>query len=405
VSNPFIDYRWLLSSYGLAMESGWSDSDFIALVERLDDAVAEVDGHGFSVTPLMESPGTAKALDLRTERLWVKDDTNNVGGSHKARHLFGTMLHLAVQHRDEGELAIASCGNAAIAASVVAKAMDRQIRVFIPTWADEPTVRKLESLDAHIEVCPRREGEAGDPAYLSFLMALDRGAIPFSVQGSVTPSAIDGGRTIGWEIATQLGLAGVEGRVRLFAQIGGGALASAAWQGLTEGVNQQWVMADPMLHAVQTEACAPLVRAWDRITVEISERNELVLPNTRPMRADAIAFADPLFIDEAIETACEEQDRFMWAWEAVGHSAASGILDDVTYDWLTVVEPMLRSGGWPIVVSESQVLKAHEIGRSNTGINVSATGTAGLAGLLDDQTADQVLHEDTVVLLFTGVER
>jgi threonine synthase len=287
----------------------------------------------------------------------------------------------------------------------VAKATDRPIRVFIPTWADEPSVKTLQSLDAKIEVCPRREGEAGDPAYLAFLVALDRGAVPFSVQGSVTPSAIDGGRTIGWEMATQLGIAEVEGRVRLFAQVGGGALASAAWQGLLEGVNQQWLLADPMLHAVQTEACAPLVRAWDRMTVEIAEHNELVLPHSRPMRADAISFGDPLMIDGAIETACEHQDRFMWPWEAVGHSAASGILDDVTYDWLTVVEPMLRSGGWPVVVNESQVLRAHEMGHSHTGIPVSATGTSGLAGLLDHETADLILPEDNVVVMFTGVER
>lgn len=405
MSNPFIDFRWMLSSYGDAMEAGWSDADFVAMVARLDEAVAEVDGHGFEVTPIFEAPSIASALGLRTQKLWVKNDTGNVAGSHKARHLFGTMLHLAVGARDDGELAIASCGNAAIAASVVAKALDRSIRVFIPTWADEPTVKKLQSLDAKIEVCPRREGEAGDPAYLAFLVALDRGAIPFSVQGSVTPSAIDGGRTIGWEIATQLGVAEVEGRIRLIVQVGGGALASAAWYGLMEGVNQQWLLADPMLHVVQTEACAPLVRAWDRVTVEIAEHHELVLPPTRPMRAGALVGVDPDYIDEAVEIACEQQDRFMWPWEAVGHSAASGILDDVTYDWLTVVEPMLRSGGWPIVVNETQLMRAHEMGRSHTGINASATGTAGLAGLLDRETAGQIHPDDTVVVLFTGVER
>ena len=405
MTSPFIQFRWLLDSYQQAMENGWTDDEFVSLVTRLDEAVADVAGHGFEPTPLVHPQSLVDGLGLRTARMWVKDDTGNVGGSHKSRHLFGTMLHLAVEGRQDGELAIASCGNAAVAAAVVAKAVDRPLRVFIPSWADEPTVEILRSLDARIEVCERLPGEVGDPAYLTFLGAVQRGAVPFSVQGSVTLSALDGGRTLGWELATQLGLAQVEGRIRLFVQVGGGALASAVWQGLSEGIHEQWLLADPVLHAVQTEACAPLVRAWDRLTVEIAERHELILPATRPMRAEALLLEDPEFIDDALDIAGEHQDRFMWPWEAVGHSAASGILDDVTYDWRTVVEPMLRSGGWPIVVTEAMVHRAHEIGTSLTGIDASATGTAGLAGLLDTTTTDQIRPEDTVVVLFTGIER
>lgn len=403
MNNPFIRFRWLLDSYRAAMEHGWSDADFVAMVGRLDEAVAAVEGHGFEVTPCAPAEELAKVVGLGS--LWVKDDTGNVGGSHKARHLFGTLLAMAVDDRPEGELAISSCGNAALAAAVVARAVHRPLRVFIPTWADEPVVEKLRSLDARIEVCERRQGEAGDPAYLRFVEALERGSVPFSVQGTVTATAIDGGRTIGWEIAEQLGLAGVEGRVRLLAQVGGGALATAAWKGLTEGIAQQWVQAQPVLHAVQTDACAPLVRAWDRMTVDIAERHERVLPATRPARAARLEAEGPDVIDEVMWLADDDEERFMWPWEAVGHSAASGILDDVTYDWRTVVEPMLRTGGWPIQVTEPMVHRAHEIGTSLTGIDASATGTAGLAGLLDPVTLDAIHRDDTVVVMFTGVRR
>ncbi|NIR37703.1 MAG: hypothetical protein GWN79_06755, partial [Actinobacteria bacterium] len=81
---------------------------------------------------------------------------------------------------DGSPLAIASCGNAALAAAVVARAEQRDLRVFIPTWADEAVVEDLERLDARIEVCERREGESGDPTYLRFLEAVDDGATPFS---------------------------------------------------------------------------------------------------------------------------------------------------------------------------------------------------------------------------------
>ncbi len=93
----------------------------------------------------------------------------------------------------------------------------------------------------------------------------------------------------------------------------------------------------------------------------------------------------------------------MWPWETEPHSAADGILDDETYDWVGAVQGMAASGGTPVVVTEAQVLEAHELGRRLTGIDVSATGTAGLAGLL--AIRDQVADDERVVVLFTGRER
>ena len=46
----------------------------------------------------------------------------------------------------------------------------------------------------------------------------------------------------------------------------------------------------------------------------------------------------------------------MWPWEEVGTSAADGILDDETYDWLPIVAAMHSSGGSPVVAPEATVL-------------------------------------------------
>jgi threonine synthase len=401
--NPFIKYRARLDSHRRAMELGWSDDQYVALVEELDAAVESVDGTGFRITPARPYPGIAAELELVTDRVWVKDDTANVGGSHKARHLFGVMLHLGVDSKgSDGELAIASCGNAAVAASVVAAARSRPLRVFIPTWADAAVVHLLERRGAIIEVCERRAGETGDPTYLRFKEAVAAGATPFSVQGSVTPTTLDGGRTIGWELADQLVDSGVVGIVRLFVQIGGGALASSAWMGLTEALGSSNPI-EPVLHAVQTEACAPLVRAWDRLTVDLAEREELALPPDRPHRASEIRRIG--VVDKIMERATGSPHSFMWPWEVVGTSAASGILDDVTYDWIPVVDGMFRSGGWPVVVAEKQVDRAHRSAHHATGIDVSATGSAGLAGLTDAGTVAALSSSDNLVLLFTGIER
>jgi hypothetical protein len=47
----------------------------------------------------------------------------------------------------------------------------------------------------------------------------------------------------------------------------------------------------------------------------------------------------------------------MWPWEHVGNSAADGILDDETYDWIPVVRALADGRGAPIVVTEAQIME------------------------------------------------
>ena len=259
-SNPFIQYRSRLDSYKKAIDRGWTDEEFVALVERLDVAVAAVDGHGFQSNDLRQLRGLAPGY----ARLGERRHDERVGLAQIAPPVWrGTRL--GVEGNTDGDLAIASCGNAAIAASVIAKAIDRTIHVFVPTWASQSIIDTLEHNRAINHVCPRREDESGDPTYLRFMEAVAAGAIPFSVQSTATPSTIDGGRTMGWELADQLIDAKLTGPVDVFIQIGGGALASATWLGLLEGLGPDSEI-EPVLHAVQTEACAPLVRAWNELS-------------------------------------------------------------------------------------------------------------------------------------------
>ena len=54
-----------------------------------------VDGHGFVDHAADEEPGLGQR-SVYQARYGSKDDTGNVGGSHKGRHLFGLMLHYAI---------------------------------------------------------------------------------------------------------------------------------------------------------------------------------------------------------------------------------------------------------------------------------------------------------------------
>ncbi|HYS81522.1 MAG TPA: pyridoxal-phosphate dependent enzyme [Anaeromyxobacteraceae bacterium] len=375
-AHPFLRYRALLSPYRLARASGLPDAAWFELVGALDEALVRVDGRGFRVTPLTRQPALARATGIAGE-LWVKDETGNVSGSHKARHLMAVMLYLRVLEAarlpaGEGlrrrRLAIASCGNAALAAAVVARAADWPLEVFIPTDASAAVVRRLAELGAAVTVCERRPAEAGDPCFLRFREAVGAGALPFGVQGPENGLAVEGGRTLAFELVDGLRAAGASPG-DLFVQVGGGALASALGAGFAVAARLGALLRAPRLVAVQTEGCAPLARAWERLG------------------------ATPL------AEAARARSRFMWAWETTPHSIAHGILDDETYDWWEIASAMRATSGAPLVVGEDVLTRAHELARNHTGISVSATGTAGLAGALAARPSGDAL------VIFSGVER
>jgi len=328
--NPFVRYRRLLWAYRRFAESGRSDGDFVAAVERLDRRVAEIDGRGFRVTPGGPAPGLSDRLgvDLR-----VKDETGNVTGTHKARHLMGLALHLeADADVPQRRLAIASCGNAALAAATVARAADRPLDVFIPPWADSYIVAALEALGADIGICPRRPGELGDPCFSRFRAATAAGSLPFCAVGVENLWTIDGGRTLAFEFIESLSGAG--DLDALFVQVGGGALASSVVQGFVEAADAGVVGRLPAFYMVQTEGCAPLRQAWQRLS----------------------SLGAELGMDAALEAAVAQPERFMQPWAPpegdTPQSIATGILDDVTYDWLPIAWGVAATGGDVVVAPE-----------------------------------------------------
>ena len=350
---PFIRYRRRLASYRLWRDSGRDDDSFVALVARLDTALARVTGHRVVRTPLTFSPIIDEAIGAR---VWIKDETGGVAGSHKARHLFGLLLVLAALDAP-GDLVIASCGNAARAAAMMAAAAGRRLTAFVPPAAD---VSGLLALGADVEVCPR-DGRPGDPCYRRFRQAVAAGAIPFGCQGPDNGFAVEGASTIAWEVAECLP-GGVD---RVVVQVGGGALGSALARGLVPL---------PVFDTVQTAGAHPLERALVRL------------------RADGVS----------LEVAARHRSRYMWPWESEPASVAEGILDDETYDWLAVAGAMLASGGSALVADDALLLEANQLARRATGIAASPTGSAGLAGALLLARQGRMAPGSSALVVFTG---
>jgi threonine synthase len=325
--DPFVRFGPRLAWWSFARANGMLNVDCIALTRQV--------ASGFAVTPW----GRHDAISAELGReVWVKDETGQLAGSHKGRHLVTILLHLRAAEElgllhGRPPLAIASYGNAAVAAATLAARSDWPIRVFVPEWMDPAYRPLLDATGAELCVSARRDDDPpGDPAVLRFREAVAAGAIPFSVQGPENAWCLDGGRTIGWEMA-------VEPPDDVVVQVGGGAFATCVGAALGPAVR---------LFAAQAEGCAPLARAWER---------------ARGLDRPAQSWAE-----------------VMTPWEAPV-SAADGILDDETYDWLGVFAAMRSSGGRPVVAAESLVLQANEIAR-RAGIPASVTGSAGLAGVL-----------------------
>lgn len=353
-SNPFVRYGPRLAWWDFATSHGMSAESCVALTEQV--------AADFTVTPFGRSTTLSDALGTN---VWAKDETVNVAGSHKARHLAGILLRLRAAEElgflpERPPLAIASCGNAALAAATLAKRVDWPIDVYVPSWMDAAFGQRLDRLGANINRCERRDDDPpGDPAMHRFREARAAGSIPFTVQGPENASCLDSGRTIGWEIADQAAAADVE-LTRIFVQVGGGAFASCLGAGLGPSVR---------LDTVQAEGCAPLADAWERSTeVERPERywSQVMRPWPEPS------------------------------------SVADGILDDEAYDWLAAFEVMVESGGRPVVATEVDIVLAHELAR-DAGYYVSATGSAGLAGALT--VGAELTSVDEVAVVMSGVAR
>ena len=170
----------------------------------LTDDVAD----GFAVTPFARSDLLSAAVG---GDVWVKDETGNVGGSHKGRHLVTILLHLraaealaAGRSGSRRPLAIASCGNAAIAAATLAAAgrvADRGVRAGL--GRAEAVLDTLERARRDGHRCPRRATDPpGDPGRPAVPRGGRRRAPSRSAcRARRTRCASTAGARIGWELA------------------------------------------------------------------------------------------------------------------------------------------------------------------------------------------------------------
>src|SRR5262245_32133943 len=285
----------------------WKYREFLA-VRRSADVVSL----GELETPLVPLP--AYAARAGAKRLVVKDEGRLPTGSFKAR---GLALAVAMAKSfGVARLAMPTNGNAGAALAAYAARAGLEAHVFCPADTPEINVREIALAGAHVTLvdglindCGRRVAEGRERMGW------------FDVSTLKEPYRIEGKKTMGIELAEQLGwtLPDV-----IFYPTGGGTGLIGMWKAFAE-LEAVGLLgaARPRMVAVQATGCAPILRAFESraehatlwqdahtiaagIRVPAAIGDFLILRAVRESNGFAIAVDDEAIQAALVEVACEE---------------------------------------------------------------------------------------------------
>ncbi|HUK24007.1 MAG TPA: threonine synthase [Terriglobales bacterium] len=200
-------------------------------------------GEGF--TPLLASrtvPG-----------LFIKEEGVNPTGSFKARGLAAAVT----MARAFGltKLAIPTAGNAGSALAAYASAGGLEAHVFMPMDVPEANKVECESFGARVTLV---DGLIGDCARMVAERAEREGW--FDVSTLKEPFRVEGKKTMGYEVAEQLGWKLPQS---IIYPCGGGVGLIGMWKAFDEMEELGWIGPErPRMIAAQASGCAPIVKAF-----------------------------------------------------------------------------------------------------------------------------------------------
>ncbi len=208
---------------------------------------------GEGLTPMYELPKLARRLGVA--RLWVKDEGLNPTASFKARGMSAAVTRA----RGSGVpgFVVPTAGNAGAALTAYAAAAGLPVRVYAPETTPKPILDTIRALGADLQLV---QGHIGDAGKRARAFAAESGY--FDVSTLREPYRIEGKKTMGIEVAEQLGW-------RLPTHIvyptGGGTGLIGMWKVFGEMRRGGWLPADaalPHMIVAQADGCAPMVRAF-----------------------------------------------------------------------------------------------------------------------------------------------
>jgi len=302
-------------------------------------------GEGF--TPMLRS--------REYPNVFIKDEGLNPTGSLKARGLSAAVT--MARHFGLKKLAIPSAGNAAGALAAYAAAANIEAHIFMPK--DVPMANRIECdyygahvtlVDGLVSDCARKIAELKEkPAWSKEGW--------FDVSTTEEPYRVEGKKTMGYEVAEQLGwkLPQV-----IIYPTGGGVGLLGMWKAFEELEQLGFIGTErPKMVCIQSAGCAPIVKAWD----------------------EGRSVAE------------------MWPQES---TLAAGLRVPKPYGDYLILDILKKSGGSALAATDAEILHATRHWAKVEGIFAAPEGAACLVAYQKLLTCGFFRKDDTVVLFNTG---
>jgi threonine synthase len=297
-------------------------------------------GEGF--TPMLAS--------REYPNVYIKDEGLNPTGSFKARGM--AVAVTMARHYGLKKLAVPSAGNAGGALAAYAAAAGIEAHIFMPK--DVPIANRMESdyfgarvtlVDGLISDCARMVAERKDKEGW------------FDVSTLKEPFRVEGKKTMGYEVAEQLGWKVPQG---IIYPTGGGVGMIGMWKAFDEMEQLGWIGGErPKMVTVQAAGCAPIVKAWE------------AGKGTAEMWADATTFAAGLRVPKA-------------------------------YGDYLILDILKKSKGTAVAASDDEIFDAVRHWASVEGVFACPEGAAALVAYRKLRASGFFRAEDTVVIFNTG---
>ncbi len=300
-------------------------------------------------TPLLKAGRLAETLPIKLN-LFIKDESQNPTQSFKARGMAAAVS--MAKELGATKLAVPSAGNAAGALSAYASRAGLEAHIFMPSDTPRANIVECEQTGAFVtlidglitdcgaEVAKRKEAEGW-----------------FDVSTLKEPYRVEGKKTMGYELAEQFewNLPDV-----ILYPTGGGTGLIGMWKAFDEMEALGWIDSKrPRMVSVQSEGCAPIVRAF------------------------------------------HAGERFAAEFEHAA-TVASGLRVPKAIGDFLILDALHESGGTAIAVSDEQlILAVKEIGAAE-GLFVAPEGAACLPALRMMIEQDLVKETERVVIFNTG---
>ena len=302
-------------------------------------------GTGF--TPLLHAKNLGRALGL--DNLYVKNDSVNPSFSFKDRVV--SVASTKALEFEFDTLACASTGNLMGAVGAHGAKAGMKTVVFFPADLEQGKIlgaavygARMIAVEGNYDQVNRLCSEVADNNRWAF------------VNINMRPYYAEGSKTLGYEVAEQLGWKAPDHCVVPAAS---GAMFTKIWRGLNEFSDLGLIDEVPTrMHIAQAEGCSPIVKAWEDDDTHV-----------RPVKPSTIAKS-----------------------LAIGNPA----------DGIYALRTVKASNGSGVICREEQVAEGITLLAETEGIFTETAGGVVISGLKNLVNSGRIGHDELTVAYITG---